>query len=272
VEIVALCDAIVLATHPVTESFPGADPETWREARERYPDVFSGDRWKLHVHCFVLRSEDRTILVDTGVGPASAPAFPWTGTRGALPTELSLAGVDPDDVSNVVITHVHDDHLGWNLRDGIGDPLFPNARYLVHRADWELMSTSADEEDRKIFLATLAPLESAGVLDLSAASVRLTPEVEVVHAPGHTPGHQVVVVDSQDGRAIVSGDLVNHPAQLLQPGLCGTSDFDEPLAAETRSAFLERIDDEGRLVAAAHLPEAFGSFARDGERWSWRPA
>jgi glyoxylase-like metal-dependent hydrolase (beta-lactamase superfamily II) len=120
------------------------------------------------------------------------------------------------------------------------------------------------------FDAVLAPLDRAGVLQLTGAGLRLTPEIGIVHAPGHTPGHQILLVDDGSDRAIVSGDLVNHPGQLLQPGLNGTSDFEPERAAATRAAFLERVDREDRVVAAAHLPEALGRVVRDGDRWAWR--
>lgn len=271
VEIVALRDATVLASRPATESFPGASPRVWAEARERHPKLFRGDRWQLPVRCTLLRSSGRTILVDTGVGPASAPAFASTGIRGRLPLELDAAGVDPADVDTVVITHVHDDHFGWNVAEQTGEPLFPRARYLIHRADWELMTSSEDEEDRLALAAALSPLERADALDICGDRTELTPELTIVHAPGHTPGHQVVLIDSGEARAIVTADLVNHPVQLLQPGVPGTSDLEPERAGATREAFLTRIHREGRLSLPSHFGEPFGYFEPDGDRWDWRP-
>ena len=271
VEVVSLCDGVIVTSEPATESFPGGTTEVWVEARERYPDVFGGEGWRLHVRSTLLRSDGHTILVDTGVGPASAPAYAWSAIRGELPIELKAAGVDPADVETVVITHVHDDHLGWNVVEGGTEPLFANARYLIHRADWELMTSSDDEEDRAIFEALLSPLERSDVLEISGDRTAITSELTLVHAPGHTPGHQVVLIDSRDERAIVTGDLVNHPVQLLQPGVNGTTDAEPERAAATRAAFLERIEREDRLVVPTHLAEPFGRFERDGERWSWRP-
>ncbi len=129
VEVIALCDAIVVAGGSSESKFPGGSSATWDEARDRYPEVLhERGAWRLHVHSFVLRSGGRTVLVDTGVGPESAPAFASTATRGRLPEELDAAGVSPGDVDQVVITHVHDDHLGWNVTEGTTSPLFANAR------------------------------------------------------------------------------------------------------------------------------------------------
>ncbi len=273
VEIVALCDAVVLATGPAEDSFPGGSPETWAEARERYPATFSGASWQLHVHAFLVRSAGMTVLVDTGVGPESAPAFSWSATRGALPQELAAAGVAPADVELVAITHLHDDHLGWTVAEGTTEPMFPNARYVLRRADWDLYLQEGDEEDLATFDAAVRPLHTAGQLELLETDpLRITDELTLVHAPGHTPGHQVLLIDSRRERAIVSADTVNHPAQLLQPGLNGDSDLWPEVAAATRATWLERIEREGRLVSTSHFPEPFGTFARDGDRRLWVPS
>jgi glyoxylase-like metal-dependent hydrolase (beta-lactamase superfamily II) len=256
----------------VEESFPGGRPETWEAARLRHPGAFGGDRWRLHIRCFLLRSAGRTILVDAGLGPEGAPAFAWSGVAGSLPAALHEAGIGPLEVDVVVVTHVHDDHLGWTTLEGTGRPRFARAEHLVHPADWELMASADDPEDREIFRVALEPIERAGLLRLASDRVELTHDITVVHAPGHTPGHQVVLVDSGRRRAIVSGDLVNHPAQLLQPGLNGSSDMDPARAADTRAAFLERIEWEDRLVFPAHFPAPAGRFVREGGARDWRAA
>lgn len=271
VEIVSLCDGVTFGGAR-EESFPGVRDEIWEGSRARYPWAFGeGDRWRLHVHATLLRSEGRTTMVDTGVGPETAPAFAWSQVSGALPAELEAAGVDPGEVERVVITHVHDDHLGWTTRETADDPLFPNARYLIHRADWELMAAATDDEDREIFAATMAPLEAAGVLQLVEGDLPLTGELTLVHAPGHTPGHQVVTIDSDGARALVSADLVNNPAQLLQPGLNGTTDADAELARATRAGWLARIVSEDRVVIPSHFREGFGRFVAEGDAHAWEP-
>ena len=270
VEIVALCDGVTTGGD-ASESFPGASDATWAETRERYPEVFEDDAWRLHVHAYLLRIDARTILVDTGVGLESAPAFAWSGIRGALDTELEAVGVDAGEIDTVVITHAHDDHLGWNVDAETMRPRFENARYVIPRADWDTMSASEDEEDRAIFAATLFPLERFGAVDVVEQPVELVDGVVLRHAPGHTPGHQVVTVDSRDRRAIVAGDLANNPVMLLQPGVNGVTDGDPELAARTRFDLIATIQDEDRLVAPAHLPEPFGRIVRDGDRHLWVP-
>lgn len=271
VEVTSLCDGITFGGGP-PDSFPGVRDEIWSAARERYPWAFGeDDSWRLHVHASVLRSQGHTILVDTGVGPETAPAFAWSEIRGALPEDMATAGVDPSEIEQVIITHVHDDHLGWTTVEIGEDPLFPNARYVIHRADWELMSGATDEENREIFAATMAPLERQGLLQLSEDRLELTSELVLHHAPGHTPGHQVITIDSEGSRALVSGDLVNNPAQLLQPGLNGVTDGEPNLAAATRATWLERIGREERIVIPSHFQEGFGRFVAEGDVHAWVP-
>jgi glyoxylase-like metal-dependent hydrolase (beta-lactamase superfamily II) len=117
----------------------------------------------------------------------------------------------------------------------------------------------------------LAPLERTGLLDLVEAPVELTGDLLVEHAPGHTPGHQVVLIDSEGERALVSADLVNSPVMLLQPGVNGETDGDPARAWETRRAYLEMAADEERIAIPTHFPEPFGRFAREGDRFSWVP-
>jgi glyoxylase-like metal-dependent hydrolase (beta-lactamase superfamily II) len=271
VEIVALCDAVVSSSRPGSGSFPDVHERHWREARELHPELYADDGgWRFHVHVYVVRSEGRTLILDTGIGPASAPAHAWTGTEGSLPTELADAGVDPLAIELVLISHVHDDHIGWNVTDA-ATPTFPNARYVINRADWELMADATDEEDREIFAAVLEPLQRGGVIELSESTFGITPELRLEHAPGHTPGHQVLAIDSAGERALLSADLMNHPVQLLQPGLAGASDMDPKRADATRTSWLERIELEDRIVAPAHFAEPFGTIVRDGYGRRWEP-
>ena len=118
VEVLALCDAVVSSSRPGSGSYPDVDEHRWREARERHPQVFAEDgRWRFHIHQYAVRVDGRSFLMDTGIGPASAPAFGGAGRRES-PIELAEAGVDPPAVELVLISHIHDDHIGWNVGDG----------------------------------------------------------------------------------------------------------------------------------------------------------
>jgi glyoxylase-like metal-dependent hydrolase (beta-lactamase superfamily II) len=160
VQVTAVCDVTGDFPAPLARAFPQVEAAAWAPWRRRHPEAFSGtDRWRLRG--LVLRgpARDRVVLVDTGVGGPGVPGATWIGTPGRLPTELAAAGVEPDEIDLVVLTHLHLDHIGWNLAWGghRPRPRFPRARYLVQRADWELFATEGDEDDRAAFDRCVAP-------------------------------------------------------------------------------------------------------------------
>jgi len=258
VEIIALCDGVLETSDSLEDSFLGAPAGTWDDARTRYPEtVGSSGVWRLHVHCYALRSAGRTILVDTGFGPVTAPAFAWAHQAGRLPVELAEAGIEAGDVDTVIVTHVHDDHIGWTVFDGGRTLHFPNARYVIHRRDWDWMAESEEPEDVEIFAELMKPIEDLGALQLIEDRLEVSGELTVVPAPGHTPGHQIVLVDSGDQHAIVAGDTANHPVQVTLPDVASGTDADPELAVRTRTDLLEQAEREDRLFVTGHFPDPF---------------
>lgn len=266
VEIVALCDAVVPSSEEIETAYPRVPAEAWQRILTEWPETVADDgRWLLHVHCFLIRADQRTILFDTGIGPATAPAFGWSATEGILLEELAAAGAGLAHVDDVVISHVHDDHLGWTTTPD-GAPRFPRARYIVNLADLDALR-SGDDEDRDVFARTLAPLEAAGVVEPSDERLRLGPSLELVRAAGHTPGHQVLVIDDGDARAIISADATNHPALVEDPSWSGITDSDPDLAATVRAELLDLAERDARIWITSHLAEPFVRIrTEDGRR------
>ena len=178
---------------------------------------------------------------------------------------LAEAGVGVAHVDDVIVSHVHDDHLGWLVTSDLG-PRFPNARYGVHRADWDAIQND-DPEDVGIFERTLRPLERHGVLQLIDGALAVTPSLRLQPAPGHTPGHQVMLVE---GGAILSADTTDHPALVEDPSWSGTTDGDPELAATTRRRLLDEAERDGRVWIASHFPVPFGRIVMEGGRRMWR--
>lgn len=260
VRVAALLDGDQELNH-IAEAFPGAPAGELLGYRERYPGVFGvGDGWRLRVHVWLIWHPGSLILFDTGVGPPGAPASEWFAAGGRLMTELGGAGAAPGDVDTVVISHVHDDHIGGTVTAG-GEPAFPSARYVIQRADWDWQQKWAgeEEEDKVIWETLLVPLEHAAVVDLIDGDRELADGVQLHHAPGHTPGHQVIRIASGDRRLLLSADAFNHPAQLARPDWHASSD-DEPVRAlETRRALLTELEaNPGTIVGPAHFAEPFG--------------
>jgi glyoxylase-like metal-dependent hydrolase (beta-lactamase superfamily II) len=274
IEITALCDAATRFPHPLAEAFPEVPPEMWDELRGRYPEAFTGeDGWLFHDHCYLVRTEGLTALVDAGFGAAWTVAARWAGVAGNLPGELSDAGLSASDVDQVVITHLHLDHIGWTVSGPEdGTPTFPNARYLIGRADWEGFWELGDEEDRAAFDQQVRPLDAAGVLDLVDGERELSKGLTVVPTPGHTPGHQSVLVQAEGRTALLSGDLTNHPVQVTEPRWRSGGDMDPSLAAWTRRQWLDRLESEEAMLCTAHYPDPFVSFVREEGRRFVAPA
>jgi glyoxylase-like metal-dependent hydrolase (beta-lactamase superfamily II) len=268
VEIVALCDGVTESSNVLADSFPGV--ADWEPYRKAFPDVFStdGTRWRFHVHAFVIRTGGLTVLVDTGVGPQGTPWPEWAGEGcGRLADELRAARVAPSDVDVVVLTHVHDDHFGGFT--GVDATVrYPKARHVMRREDWDALHV--DPEDEVYVRHSFQPVHQAGLLDLIDEDLEVAPGVRLLATPGHTPGHQSLLIESAGETGLIAGDVLNHPGQIADRFPSG-SDDDPRLAADTRERVLSRVERESILLSTAHLTEPFGHVElEDGQR-VWRP-
>jgi glyoxylase-like metal-dependent hydrolase (beta-lactamase superfamily II) len=274
VQVTAVCDVVGDFPVALDLAFPGVERHAWEPHRRRHPEAFSGtDRWRLRAWCFVVRAGDRVVLVDTGVGGAWTPGAQWIGEPGRLPQELAAAGIDPAEVDVVILTHLHLDHVGWNLAWDGDRPraLFPQASYLIQRADWELFAAEGDDNDREAFERCVRPLQTLGVVELLDGDRAVDAELTVLHTPGHTPGSQSLLVRSGDDAVLLWGDVANHPAQVSEPTWCPGSDLQPDQARRTRLALLDRVEAEGMWLAPAHFPEPFGTVVGTEGRRHWSP-
>ena len=119
----------------------------------------------------------------------------------------------------MICTHLHIDHVGWNTRlvDGRWIPTFPNARYLLARHEWEHWSADADPVNQTVLGDSVRPIFDAGLVDLVEPDHAVDAAVSLEPTPGHTPGHVSVHVRSRGEEAVITGDLVHHPAQFARP-------------------------------------------------------
>lgn len=272
-EVVPLLDGVSELEGSFEEKFVIPDGADLAPFRERHPALFTDQGWRLHVRCALIRVHDRRILVDTGVGHDAAPAFAWFRASGRLEEALGAAGAVPREIETVVLTHVHDDHVGGTVTPS-GTAAFPNARYMLQRADrdQQLRWAAEDEEDRAIWETLLAPLEADGRLELVDGETSLDDGITLVPAPGHTPGHQTVELRAGDARLLISGDTVNHPMQLANPTWASGSDSDPEMAAKTRAALVDELAGTDTILAPSHFAEPFG-YVITGEDGlpAWRP-
>jgi len=190
--VIALEDGVGTFFRPRQEVFPKASAADWARADALDPGAVTPDgQWLLRFRCFAICLDSgETVLVDAGIGPAGSPAAAWAPVPGRLPEELAAAAIDREAVSAVVLTHLHTDHIGWAV---VGDgeaarPYFPNARYVLQRAEVAALESPTLAE------RLLDPLRATDQLHLVDGTTRLGPGVLAVHTPGHTPGHQCVLV------------------------------------------------------------------------------
>jgi len=262
VEVRSLVDATFTA--PSAMLFPAAA----EEERMRH----FGESCGITVSSFLVRSGGRTLLVDTGIGPAGVPGFGIP--PGRLMEGLSAAGVSPEDVDTVVLTHLHVDHIGWNTaeRDGGRVPTFPRARYVIRDGELTLWKNPEMWQNAPIESQVL-PLEQAGVIDTYDGEHRLTDDLTLIATPGHTPGHSTIAILSAGERGFILGDVAHHPAQITAPEHSPSFDADPAQATATRRSLFDRVVEENGVIIAGHFPApGFGRIAvTDGRRY-WQGA
>lgn len=259
---------------------PGATPEVVTRQDWLRPDFADDDGvLRLGSHSFALTTGGLRVVVDTGIGNGKTRANPaWHDLRTDYPLRLTAAGFPPDTVDLVILTHLHTDHVGWNTTrtDDGWVPTFPNARYVVSRAERDFWAGYAmDEPRRQMFRDSVHPVEDAGLLDaveVPAEGTDLAPGLRLLPTPGHTPGHVAVRVGGPGGGALVTGDCVHHPVQLAHPELGSCVDIAPALAASTRRSLLASLAGTDTLVLGTHFPPpTAGRVVADGDAYRLAP-
>ncbi len=212
------------------------------------------------------RNGDRTVLIDAGSGAQFLP------TAGELYDNLDAAGVALEDITDVVFTHGHPDHL-WGILDDFDEIAFPEADLHIGlvEADYWMDPATVDTlpEDRQMFA-----VGAARRLEAISDSVKtfgdgdtVLPGLTAVSTPGHTPGHMSLRVESDGEAALVLGDaVVNAHLNFARPGWASGSDQDPERAAETRVRLLAELADTGMLSVGYHLPgDGIGRVEIDGD-------
>lgn len=265
VELVPLTDAIG-ELGDLAEVYPDVPLDAWQPYRDLYPELFAGDAWHVPCTCYLVRSAERTILVDTGAGPSGFGDEAPSELEADLLPALARHGVAPEDVDDVFITHVHSDHIGWNT-DAAGEPVFPRARYL---ADPAAVDCARERLAQPWVERPFRILFERDLVTAVAPGTELAPGVVTTPLPGHDPGHSGIRITSDGAEAILLGDAVPHPALADQPDWVFVWDSDPAQANETRTALRTELVDTETFVVCGHYPGSGIGFLRSADgRVEW---
>lgn len=246
---------------------PQATPDVLASVEWLAPFIDAQHRIVLSIHALVLETKDRCLVVDTCIGNDKERSYPrWNRMQGRFLQDFVAAGFALDRVDTVLCTHMHVDHVGWNTRlvDGRWEPTFEKARYLFAEKEWQHWSREPQEYG-PVIEDSVQPIFDRGLADLVSESHRVCDEISLEPTPGHTPGHVSVHITSRGEEAVITGDMIHHPCQIMRPEWSSTADVNPDAAANTRAQFVARYSDRPVLIIGTHFaaPTA-GRIVRDG--------
>lgn len=250
--VVALRDATFLAANDTKVIGVGQTVDT--VGAELKKAGLPEDRIELNVGALLVKTGKHTVLLDSGLGD---------GPKGALVESLKLAGVAPGDVTDVLITHSHFDHVG-GLVTGAGSLTYPKATIRLSNKEWTALQANAD-------LAKLVAVITPKVKGFEPGA-EVVPGITAVELYGHTPGHLGYEVKSGKDRLFDLGDLVHSSViSLAKPEWTMGFDGDTALGAKVRRARLEKLAKDKELVFAPHFPfPSVGYVSAQDGAFAWK--
>jgi len=239
--------------------FPSATPAELADIMSFVPD-FAYDRAKdllvITYQTFVVRTPRCTALIDTCVGEHQRRPPPLLFDKKPWLDGFAAHGLKFEDIDYVFCTHLHVDHVGWNtrLQDGRLVPTFPNAKYVFSLREYEHWKQASEPNFAVVHEDCVKPIVQAGQALLVDDAYRLSDELSLVPTPGHSPGHVCIDLRSGGERALFTGDMMHHCAQVLAPDWSSCFCFDPKQSAQTRWKFFGEHVDTDTLVIPTHFP------------------
>jgi glyoxylase-like metal-dependent hydrolase (beta-lactamase superfamily II) len=222
---------------------------------------------------FVLKIGDKLIMCDAGSGVGQ-----WQANATNLPANMKAAGIDYRQIGTVLISHFHPDHVWGLMEKGTNAPVFNNAELVVNGTEFGWW-TAPDRVGKLAEGRRAAGKRIADVFPtwtnwrLVAVGAEVAPGVRLLAAPGHTPGHSVLIVSSGTDQLMISADTMYVPALLApHPDWQGTYDQDGPTAIETRRRLVDRVIADKMAICGSHFPfPGSGTFVKDGNAYAFTP-
>ena len=232
----------------LTRTTPGKIDELLSKNFQRNPVEAS-------INVFLIQMKDHLVLVDTGSGQLFGP-----GKGGRLVESLATLKIQPQDITEVLLTHAHSDHAGGLVKDGTR--VFSNATVYVGKPDVDFFfdkenpqKTGYDQEYFDIARLTLKPYLDADKIKTFSGAEEILPGITAIVHPGHTPGSAFYRLDSAGEHIIFVGDIIHVAAvQFPDPDVAIAYDEDQALAVSVRKAEFAQFAQNGDLIAAPHLP------------------
>lgn len=228
--------------------------------------------------CIHIALPGASVLVDANdFARSTPPGSPYAPPAGYQPlpdllTQLRKLGIEPEDITHLVITHAHFDHYAGITREqnGTYQPTFPRARCFLGKPDWDYpeMQESLRDATSEDSL-TWSVVQRAGLLELVEGDRDLTASVRMIAAPGESPGHQIVRIASQGQVLYCLGDLFHHPIEVEHPSWMAEWD-DSATTIASRNALMEAALSEDALLIATHIA-SIGHLERSNGRCRWVP-
>ncbi len=239
-----------LHLHPISDGTFIARPQYFGNhlAPQSRPELFSRHQaaW-LPIGCFLVRASDRLVLIDAGLGPELRELpYGMHLVGGQLLTGLRALRVTTTDITDVICSHFHSDHVGWLFDLG--------ATIWFGTADWPHFVTGTGDMLTHIREGLRTPAHAPRIRPINHDTT-IAPGITTLPAPGHTPGHICIVISSGHQRALLLGDAITCPIQLDEPSWHSMADVDPALAGRTRQRLWRELEDERTTGAGAHFPE-----------------
>jgi glyoxylase-like metal-dependent hydrolase (beta-lactamase superfamily II) len=260
IEILPVIDATFAAPPSLIYSYAGrTEAEAWESQRHWLNDQGLLEQ---SMGGFLVRGAgDHITLVDLGLGENEMVGL----SGGALLSSLATYGIGPEQITDVVFTHLHLDHIGWATKNN--DLVFPNATYRCDAADWEFFVTdfNANESSPETSAYFAQGLEYFQLqrdlllpvrdrLEAWSSDGPILPGLDAMRIPGHTPGSTIVIISDGGQRALLLGDVAHCPVELIDDEWACLADVDPELATRARNALVREIESQDLPVAAAHFP------------------
>ncbi len=264
--VTSLSDGILVRTN---EMMHGVSPEQGKT----HLDAAFRTEFALSINAFVLHMKDKLVLVETGSGNY------FGDVAGHLVGNLKAAGIAPEKIESILLTHMHPDHSAGLTDLATGRKVFPNAELVMHENEpkhWfddAAMAKGTEREKKFMFQQgreQTTPYKSAWRL-LKQGEV--LPGITAIPAPGHTPGHTAYLIESQGERLLIWGDTVHIPeVQVPRPEVAMVVDTDPAGAVASRKRIFDMAASERMLVTGMHLHfPGFGHIARQQSGYAFVP-